>query len=167
MQEYGDVLPPRPGLDSAPMRPRMKLVLGLFALALLYGVVQSGRNSTPPKLAADCERSQLALSSRSVRQGTPVRWTATGAAEGSVILAVDVARFTKGADGTLRPQPVAGRTLAQTQAGSYERPLTGCRTSGVFGATVPPGRHTVTLFRLSGTGGEPVASVPLEVTNRG
>lgn len=164
-QEYGDLAAPSAGADL-PVRPRMKLVLVLFALALLYGIVQSARNNVAPKLAADCEHSRLALSTASVRQGSPMRWTATGPAEGTVIVAVDVARFTRSADGTLQPEPAAGHRLEETQAASYERELTGCRGSGQFGVTVPEGRHTVTLFRLSATGSEPVASAPLEVSER-
>ena len=166
-QEYGDLAPPSPGLDLPPARPRMTLVLVLFGLALLYALVQSARNNAAPKLAADCEHSRLALSTSSVRHGAPMRWTATGPAEGSVIVAVDVARFTRSADGSLHPQPAPGRRLEETQAASYERQLTGCRASGQFGVTVPAGRHTVTLFRLSATGSEAVASAPLEVTDRG
>jgi hypothetical protein len=167
-QEFGDAAPPAPGLDLAgPMRPRMRVILALFALALVFGVVQANRNSSPPKLAADCANSRLALSTASVRQGNPVRWTATGAAEGTVIVAVDVARFTKSAGGSFDVQPLAGRTVGQTLAGSGEQPLTGCRGTGLFAARLPAGRHTVSLFRLTDTGGEPVASAPLEVTERG
>ncbi len=167
-QEYGDAAPPLPGMNLAgPMRPRMRVILALFALALVFGVVQANRNSSAPKLAADCAHSKLVLSSASVRRDSPVRWTATGAAEGTIIVAVDVARFTRDASGGFSVQPLVGRTVDQTLAGSGELPLTGCRASGLFAARLPAGRHTVSLFRLTDAGGEPVASAPLEVTERG
>jgi hypothetical protein len=166
-QEYGDAAPPLPGMNLAgPMRPRMRVILALFALALVFGVVQANRNSSAPKLAADCAHSKLVLSTTSVRKDSPVRWTATGA-EGTIIVAVDVARFTKSAAGDFSVQPLAGRTVDQTLAGSREQPLTGCRASGLFAARLPAGRHTVSLFRLTDAGGEPVASAPLEVIERG
>lgn len=165
-QEYGERVPP-PGLGlSGPVRPPMRIVLALFALALLFGVVRATRNSSPPKLSPDCEHSRLALSTASVRQGSPVRWTATGPEQGTVILAVDIARFGRTATGTFDPEPTTGTALKDTQAASTEQRLAGCRATGLFGATVPPGRHTVTLFRLSDAGGQPVASAPLEVTER-
>lgn len=160
-EDFGDRSP----RQRLPTPPRLGLVFGLFALILITTVVQSGRDR-PPELAADCANSRLVLSTASVRQGNPVRWTATGPEDGTVLLGIDIARVTRTSDGALKGQPVSGKSIEQTQRAAKEQRLTGCRGSGVFGVVVPPGKHTVTLFRLSGSGGSPAASAPLEVTSR-
>lgn len=163
--EMGDVGPPPPGVELPAMqRPRWKLALLVIAVALLAGIVQSNRQAAAPKLAADCTRSQLRLSPNEVRQGRPVRWSATGA-NGAVILAVDVQSFAKGAGGRYVVRPLPGHSVDQTQAASREVRLQGCAAAGLFGATVPPGEHTVTMFRLTGTGSTPLVSAKLTVDN--
>lgn len=162
--EVGDTSPPPPGMDLGPMpRPRWKLAALVIAVALLAGILQSGRSAKAPELAADCTRSQLRLSTTEVRQGRPVRWSATGTEGSAVILAVDVASFAKNAGGQYVVRPLPGHTVEQTQAASREVRLTGCAASGLFGATVPPGEHTVTMFRLTGAGSAPLVSVKLTV----
>jgi len=150
---------------SAAFRKQKWAIVGLGAFILVAALVQSAGNSQRPKLAPDCGHSRLALSATSVKQGSLVRWTATGPAEGTVVLAIDVARFTRAADGTLRRDPLNAKPLDSTQTASDEQRLIGCSGSGLFGAVVPPGKHTVSLFRVSGTGGEPVASAGLQVTD--
>lgn len=147
----------------ASARRRMRLLLIVFLALLLTGIVRALHNSAP-KLAADCQHFRLALSTSSVAAGAPVRWTATGPASAAVVLGVDVARFSQAADGRLHPVPVAGTPLDSTLVTSPEPRLSGCRISGVFGAGVPAGKHTVLLFQLSASGGAPVASAPLAVT---
>lgn len=147
----------------ASARRRMRLLLIVFLALLLTGIVRALHNSAP-RLAADCEHFRLALSTSSVAAGAPVRWTATGPASAAVVLGVDVARFSQAADGRLHPVPLAGIPLSSTLVTSPEPRLSGCRISGVFGAGVPAGKHTVSLFQLSASGGAPVTSAPLAVT---
>jgi hypothetical protein len=163
--ENGKEPEPDPGPDfSASFRKQKWAIVAVGALIAVGGLVQSASSSKRPKLAADCAHSRLVLSATSVKQGSLVTWTATGPADGTVLLAVDVARFIKSVDGTLARQPVDGKPLDATQRAGAERQFQGCRGSGVFGAVVPPGKHTVSLFRVTDTGAEPVASASLRVT---
>ncbi len=65
-----------------------------------------------------------------------------------------------GACGAEEEEATSAATPAaeQTQAASHEFRLSGCVESGYFGVTVPPGEHTVTLFRLTESGSESLAS---------
>lgn len=156
---------PDPGPDfSASFRKQKWAIVAVGALILVGGVVQSAGNNKRPRLAPDCGHSRLALSATSVKQGSLVRWTATGPAEGTVVLAIDVARFARAKDGTLRRDPLNGKPLGSTQTASEEQQLVGCTGTGLFGAVVPAGEHTVSLFRVSDAGGEPVASAHLRVS---
>lgn len=156
---------PDPGPDfSASFRRQKWAIVAIGALILVAGLVQSGGTTKRPKLAPDCANSRLVLSATSVKQGGLVRWTATGAAEGTVVLAIDVAQFTRATDGTLRRDPLAGKSPDSTQTASQELQLVGCSGTGLFGAVVPAGQHTVSLFRVSAGGAEPVASARLRVT---
>lgn len=163
--EFGEAPPSDPSQDlTAPFRRQVRVIFIVCALFLVFGLIRSAGDNQQPKLAADCARSRLALSSSTVEQGGLVRWTATGPSDATVVLAVDVAGVAKAADGSLRREPSSGRLLSDTQLASDELPLKGCRASGAFGAVVPAGKHTVSLFRLGDTGGEPVASASLQVT---
>lgn len=163
--ENGEEPEEDPGPDfSASFRKQKWAILAVGALIVVGGLFRSAGSSQRPRLTADCTHSRLALSASSVEQGSLVTWTATGPSDGTVILGIDVMRFTKAVDGTLAREPVNGKPLDATQPASSELQLKGCSGSGFFGAVVPPGKHTVSLFRVSASGAEPVASAGLEVT---
>lgn len=163
-QEHGEE-EQDPGPDfSAAFRKQKWAIAGIAAFILVGALVKSAGTTSQPKVAPDCGHSRLLLSATSVAQGGLVRWTATGPAKGTVVLAIDVARFTRDKDGTLRRVPSTGRPLEATRTASVEEQLVGCTGSGLFGAAVPAGEHTVSLFRVSDAGAESVASARLRVT---
>ncbi len=156
LDDEGVIAPPVAAMGPGG-RGQLKFLLVFFVGAVLFALVQASRSGAP-ELAADCDRAQLALSTAQPQQGDPVHWTATGPADAPAILAIGVASFDRGADGEYRIRPLPGRAAEQTQAASHQFRLSGCVESGYFGVTVPPGEHTVTLFRLTESGSESLAS---------
>ena len=116
-----------------------------------------GSQQKPPALATSCDSPALALSTATTTRGMPLRWTAVGPPD-AVVIAIDVARL----DAGLTATPVPGAT--EPQVVPIRTPLKGCKATGVLGVQVPVGAHTVSVFPA--TGGAPLASKPLMVTER-
>jgi len=164
--EAGDVGPLPPDLQfERPPRPGGRTLTALLVVVAVVAVAQVLSSGRTPELPTDCDTPALALSTDSADRGTPVRWAATGPDEGQYILAVDVVSIAPrpGSD-VFDGEPAPGRQLPETQTASEPFRLRNCTADGVFGVRVPPGEHTVTMFRLTGGGSVPVASRPLEVS---
>jgi len=155
LDENGEL--PRPGLrvggQVIGIRGQLLAFAGLVLLALL---VRGG--SGGPDLQRSCTTPALAVAPTVVAADQPVRYALVGpSGGGDVLLAVDAAALAP--DLTAVPLPGARDTKVVGQ----RRALDGCRVTGSFPAPGSPGAHTVTAFRLTGSGGVPLASRPLTV----
>ena len=151
-------------LPPPPSRRNLYVVLvGVLAIGVTVQVAGTGS----PDVATSCEKAAFALSEEEVALSDPVQWTVTGPDDGAYFLALDVAEFTAGPDGTFTSVPYAGRERAKTQQLSEDIDVgDDCRDSGVFGVLPPvePGSHTVSLFRRTPGRIERVADTPLRLT---
>jgi hypothetical protein len=141
--EVGDPTVDSP-LGFTPMgRPWGRWVWIFAVLALVVGIATSTSRARAPSLAADCKRTVVKLSATEGRFGSPVTWKATGPS-GNYALTLDVTAVSRG----------NGRSVNVVAGGSasWAGPvfaMSGCRATGRFGLTLPPGDHTMRLFRFS------------------
>ena len=133
------------------------LVMGVLILIVVGSAVKYGGG--PPDLAASCSTAGLRLAVNRIVEHAPVEYTAVGPDAGPVLLAIDAA----GVRPDLSLVPLPGGT---PQRLGVPRRLAGCRVQAAFGVQVPPGKHTVTLFRLTPTGSAVLATAALVVTDR-
>lgn len=158
--EVGD-----PTVDSpigfSPMgRPWGRWVWVFAVVALAVGIGTSSAQTRSPSLPADCHRAVVKLSTTEGRFGSPVTWKATGPA-GDYAFALDAAAVTRG----------NGRAVSAdtpSAAPSWGGPLfsmNGCRATGRFGLTLPPGDHTLRMFRFGPSGAQPVVKQSLTITH--
>ena len=118
--------------------------------------VRFGGGTRPPDLATSCDAPALAISATTVRRGQPLRFTVVGPAT-RVVVAIDAASLS--ADLTATPLPGAAETQVIRPPATLER----CKATGILGVQVPAGTHTISVF--AATGGAPLASKPLTVTD--
>ena len=154
--ELGDAtenLPP--GLADLPgMRWNRGWVLLLIFLVLVVVVFgYRTAHSRPPKLAPNCAKTVLALSTTSGQQGRPVTWSATGPVA-RYVLTVDAPQIT--ARGTV---PAGARGAVAGHPFTMSR----CHGSGQFALSLPVGSHEVRLYRLAPGGGQVVARKKITV----
>ncbi|HVF21027.1 MAG TPA: hypothetical protein VNA14_12420 [Mycobacteriales bacterium] len=92
----------------------------------------------------------------------------TGPDDGVYVLAIDTADFTRNANGTYSPLPATGVPKEEIQAASQPTRLgSECRGAGTFSiVSVPPGEHTITMFRLTPDRAEKLTSTPFTVLER-
>ena len=121
------------------------------------------------ELTTSCTTPAFALSAAESAPRRPVRWAMTGPDEGVYVLAIDTADFARNANGTYSPLPAAGVPKEEIQAASRPTRLgPECRESGTFSiVSVPPGRHTVTMFRLTTDRAEKLSSTEFTVLDEG
>lgn len=135
-------------------RPKLSwLAIGLVVL-VGFAIV---RRASPVALKTSCTTPAFALSTHSVHQRDPLRYALTGPADGTYVLAVDIATFTRTPAGRLVPVPDPGVPLDQVQAPAQTSGLPNCKGNSYFGVLVPPGQHVVRLFRI-----EPAAVVVVD-----
>lgn len=133
-------------------------------------IIRVHLNNRAPSLTTSCTTPAFALSSTSLRQGSTVRWSATGPANAHFIITMGIARLvSRTQPGQLHGKAEAGHTAATTQQAVHTTALSsGCKANGAFLVGVPAGTYTVRMFRLEGTGtnvsGTAVASKTVTVT---
>ena len=153
--------------DGPPPLPKLRIgnfrvgplgfVVGLLIIVFVGTSVRFGGGTRPPELAASCDTSALAISATEVRRGQPLRYAVVGPAT-RVVVAIDAASL----DPDLTATPLPGASEPQVIA--EPKRLAGCKATGILGVQVPAGDHTVSVFPA--TGGAPLASKPLTVTDR-
>ena len=140
-------------------------------LLIVLGIIllRAFSTSPPPKLATSCTQPAMVLSTATQKQHDSVRWSATGPAGITFELTIGVHQIDVGPGGkfVFVPDFGPGQTREQRASAQLTMPST-CKTSGSFGAQVPPGKYTVRIFQLSGPVTAPtvneIASAPLTVT---
>ena len=147
------------------MPPRRNLLVILVGVLAVGITLQLFRGEGDIELTTSCTTPAFALSTEESAKGRPVRWAITGPRSGVYVLAIDTADFARNANGTYSPLPAAGVPKEEIQAASAPVRLgEKCRESGTFSiVSVPPGKHTITLFRLSPDQAERLTSRPFTV----
>ncbi len=148
--------------DVPPRRNLFVVLLGVFAVGLTLQLV---RGDGDIALTTSCTTPAFALSVDESLPRRPVRWSMTGPDTGVYVLAIDTVDFSRNANGTYSPLPAPGVPKEEIQAASRPTRLgDGCRESGTFSVvSVPAGKHTVTMFRLTPDRAEKLTSAPFTV----
>jgi len=148
--------------DAPPRRNLFLTLLGVLAVGVTLQLVRADGDI---ELTTSCTTPAFALSELAAARGRPVRWSMTGPDDGLYILAVDTGDFTRNDNGTYSPLPAAGVDRADIQAASPPTRLgEECRETGTFSiVSVPPGEHSVTMFRLTPARAERLGSTPFTV----
>lgn len=141
-----------------------------WVAVLVVGLIlfRAFSSTPPPALTTSCTKPALALSTATQKQHDSVRWSATGPAHTVFELTIGVQQIDIGPGGKFIfvPDVGPGQTREQRASGQVTMPSS-CKTSGTFGAQVPPGHYTVRMFQLSGPVTDPrvseIASAPLTV----
>jgi hypothetical protein len=142
--------------------------VGILVAAIL---IRNGLNSQAPPLTKSCATPAIALSTTSAKQGSTVRWSATGPAHTRFLIAIGVARLVPGTNpGQLHPVPDPGGSAATTELAVPASELSaGCTAHGSFIPELPAGHYNVRMFTITGSGaavaGTAVATKPLTVTS--
>jgi len=157
--EIGDPTVDSP-LGFAPVgRPWGRWVWIFAVAALAIGIATSSVRTRTPNLAADCRHSAIKLSTSEGRFGSPVTWKATGPA-GDYSVTLDAVAVARG----------SGRTVTVDEpgsTGSWVGPafaMSGCRATGRFGLTLPPGDHVLRLFAFTSTGARAVVTQTVTIS---
>lgn len=133
------------------------LLLGVLVIFIVGSGVRYGGQNRTPKLTTSCDTPALAISATTLRRGSPLHYAVTGP-DRDVVIAIDAAVLSP----DLTATPLPGYT--QTQVVKVPEQIRDCKGNGVLGVQVPAGTHTVSVFPASG--GDPLASRPLTVTDR-
>ena len=133
-------------LPPAPKRIPTLQLLAYFVAGVVVVAVLRGVGRPAPAAEGSCADPGFRLSATDVDQFGVLKWSATGPAEGRVVLGLDTSGV-----------PVATGKLAGPVA------LTGCRASGQFGMPAAAGEHRVVAYLLRPDGSSTVVST-VEVT---
>lgn len=133
------------------------LLGGVVVISVVAGGVRYGGVNRSPGLKTSCETPGLAVSSNSVRRGSPLYVAVTGPNR-TVVIAIDAASIT--AD--LQATPLEGASDVQVDRAPVR--MSGCKGKGVLGVQVQPGEHQIGVFPADG--GPPLATKKLTVTDQ-
>lgn len=143
---------------------RSGLIITIIVLALAIITFGSVKQQSP-SLSTDCSTPELKLSTTSARSGSNITWSATGPA-GRYVLAID-ARALDIHGATIGVQKSSGGNGKSATLAGRAFSMSGCAASGRFAFTVPPGDHTLRMFRVAGDSATVVRTQDLTVTDTG
>lgn len=141
----------------------VRYALGGLFLMLILAIFNSSMNE-PPELAGSCTDPTFALNTATPRQGQTLSYAVTGPPGARFALAIDTAALVRQPDGSLQSVAAAGFEDEVRVVGKAITLGDSCRADGAFGVPVDPGRHAVTMFRLTDTGSEQVRTENITVT---